>query len=231
VRTSEDGSVRTDQSLTLDRVYLSLALSFRHSQDNYWLGAHKPCLTYGLRGLAYFAISVQGCVQDLHSGVLGGAVHEAMTDLVQLMASLVDSSGTILVPGVMDDVKPVTADEDALYDKIDFDLEDFKKENKIITGKLLYDDKKSLLMHRWRYPTLSLHGIEGAFAGPGAKTVIPAKAIGKFSLRLVPDQDPDRIEKVVKEHLEKKFAEVCTIHVVDSCSTGYFNANANVFAL
>lgn len=166
-------------------------------------------MTYGLRGLAYFAVSVQGCAQDLHSGVLGGTVHESMTDLVQLMASLVDSAhGTILVPGVMDDVKPVTAEEDALYDEIDFDLDEFKKENKIVTGKLLHSSKKTLLMHRWRYPTLSLHGIEGAFAGPGAKTVIPAKAIGKFSLRLVPDQDPVRIEKVVREHLEKKFAEV-----------------------
>ena len=165
-------------------------------------------MTYGLRGLAYFAVSVQGCAQDLHSGVLGGTVHEAMTDLVQLMASLVDSQGTILVPGVSDDVKPVTPDEEALYDAIDFDLEDFKAENKIVTGKLLYSDKKSLLQHRWRYPTLSLHGIEGAFAGPGAKTVIPAKCTGKFSLRLVPDQDPARIEKVVRAHLEQKFNEV-----------------------
>lgn len=79
---------------------------------------------------------------------------------------------------------------------------------KSISNKLLYDDKRSLLMARWRYPTLSLHGIEGAFSGGGAKTVIPAKAIGKFSLRLVPDQDPKRIEKVVTVHLEREFAKV-----------------------
>jgi nonspecific dipeptidase len=197
-----------------------LIMSSHATQDNYWLGARKPCLTYGLRGLAYFAVSVQGCAQDLHSGVLGGTVHEAMTDLVQLMASLVDSAqGTILVPGVMDDVKPVTAEEEALYDEIEFDLDEFKEQNKIVTGKLLYSDKKALLMHRWRYPTLSLHGIEGAFAGPGAKTVIPAKAIGKFSLRLVPDQDPLRIEKLVKEHLEKKFAEVRTVQCSGTATT------------
>jgi nonspecific dipeptidase len=111
------------------------------------------------------------CAQDLHSGVLGGSVHEAMTDLIHLMASLVDSYGKILVPAVYDDVKPVDAAEEALYDQIDFELEDFMNENKIITGKLLHGDKKSLLMHRWRHPTLSLHGIEGAFSSTGAKTV------------------------------------------------------------
>ena len=76
--------------------------------DNYWLGAKAPCLTYGLRGLAYFSVSVKCCEQDLHSGVLGGTVHESMIDLVQLMSSLIDSQGKILVPGIMDDVAPVT---------------------------------------------------------------------------------------------------------------------------
>ena len=146
----------------------------------------------------------------LLAGVLGGTVHEAMTDLVQLMGSLVDSSGKILVDGVMDSVKPLTKEEEGLYESIEFDLESFKEENRIksVSDKLLHSEKKALLMARWRYPTLSLHGIEGAFAGTGVKTVIPAKVIGKFSLRLVPDQDPKQIEKVVTAHLEEKFAKV-----------------------
>ena len=135
-------------------------------------------------------------------------MHEAMTDLVRIMGTLVDSNGKILVEGVMDDVKQVTKEEEALYEDIEFDLEEYRKENKIITKKLLHDDKKSLLMARWRFPTLSLHGIEGAFSGVGAKTVIPAKAIGKFSLRLVPDQDVVQIEKVVKAHIDREFAKV-----------------------
>jgi acetylornithine deacetylase/succinyl-diaminopimelate desuccinylase-like protein len=167
-------------------------------------------LTYGLRGIAYFTLSVKCCEQDLHSGVLGGTVHEAMTDLVQLMASLVDSSGKILVPGIMDDVAAVTPEEEALYDNLEFSVDEYKQDNRISTGKLLYEDKKALLMARWRYPTLSLHGIEGAFSGAGAKTVIPSKVIGKFSLRLVPDQDPARIEKIVKQHLESEFAKLGT---------------------
>jgi len=180
--------------------------------DNYWLGKTKPCLTYGLRGLAYFALTVQGCQQDLHSGVLGGTVHEAMTDLVKLMGTLVDSSGNILVDGIMDDVAPVTAKEEALYETIEFNLEDYKEESKIVSDKLLHDNKKDLLMARWRYPTCSLHGIEGAFSDTGAKTVIPAKVIGKFSMRLVPDQKPEKIEKAVKAHIEKEFAKVCEPH-------------------
>jgi nonspecific dipeptidase len=137
-------------------------------------------------------------------------MHEGMTDLVHLMASLVDSSGNILVEGVMDDVRKVTPEEEELYKTLEFSVEEFKQEStvKSVSDKLLYDNKKDLLMHRWRFPTLSLHGIEGAFHGPGAKTVIPAKVIGKFSLRLVPDQDPKIIESLVRSHLEKKFKDL-----------------------
>ena len=202
-----EGMFEAIQILSKEGKFLS-DVDFFCISDNYWLGAKTPCLTYGLRGLAYFTVSVQCCEQDLHSGVLGGTVHEAMTDLVQLMSSMIDSSGKILVPGIMDDVAPVTPEENALYDGIDFDCESYKQENKVasVSNKLLKDNKKDLLMARWRFPTLSLHGIEGGFSGPGAKTVIPAKVIGKFSLRLVPDQDPKRIERQVVEHLNKVFA-------------------------
>lgn len=202
-----DGLFETIAAESREGKFLS-DVDFFCISDNYWINATKPCLTYGLRGMAYFALSVTGCAQDLHSGVLGGAVHEAMTDLVHLMASLVDPRGRILVPGVGDGVAAVTEEEDALYAPIEFDPEEFKRENKITSGKLLHGDKKSLLMHRWRYPTLSLHGIEGAFSGVGAKTVIPATVIGKFSMRLVPDQDPKQIEKLVKDHVDRKFAEL-----------------------
>ncbi|KAL3927000.1 MAG: hypothetical protein SGBAC_013258, partial [Bacillariaceae sp.] len=178
--------------------------------DNYWVGKTKPCLTYGLRGLAYFQVGVKGCEQDLHSGNHGGGVHEAMTDLVRLMATLVGTDGKILVDGVMDSVKPLTPEEEALYETIDFDLDSYKDDTstKNVSDKLLYDNKKAVLMHRWRYPTLSIHGIEGAFSGTGAKTVIPAAVKGKFSLRLVPDQDPKQIEKCVATHLETEFAKL-----------------------
>ncbi|XP_013414332.1 cytosolic non-specific dipeptidase [Lingula anatina] len=169
--------------------------------DNYWLGKKKPCITYGLRGIAYFFVEVQCASKDLHSGVFGGTVHEAMVDLVSLLNSLVDGKGNILVPGVMDTVAPLTDEEKQLYKPIEFDMEDYRQD--LGAEKLIHDTKEEVLMHRWRYPSLSIHGIEGAFSDGGAKTVIPRKVIGKFSIRLVPNQEPKAIEKLVVAHLEK----------------------------
>uniref|UniRef100_A0A672J2X8 Peptidase M20 dimerisation domain-containing protein n=1 Tax=Salarias fasciatus TaxID=181472 RepID=A0A672J2X8_SALFA len=174
--------------------------------DNYWLGKTKPCITYGLRGICYFFIEVECGEKDLHSGVFGGSVHEAMTDLIALMGSLVDKRGRILVPGILDSVAPLTEDEKKQYENIEFDLHEYRKD--VGVGKLLHDTKELILMHRWRYPSLSLHGIEGAFAEAGAKTVIPRKVIGKFSIRLVPDMDPKVVEKQVIDHLQSKFNEL-----------------------
>jgi hypothetical protein len=138
-----------------------------------------------------------------------------MTDLVKLMSTLVDSNGKILVEGIMDSVQPVTKEEETLYETIEFDVAKFRDELGVHT---LQNDKMSLLMARWRYPTLSLHGIEGAFSGKGAKTVIPAKVTGKFSMRLVPDQDPKEIEKLVIAHVKKEFAKVrcCRFFIYDA---------------
>ncbi|XP_064635437.1 cytosolic non-specific dipeptidase-like [Lineus longissimus] len=173
--------------------------------DNYWLGKTKPCITYGLRGICYFFCEVECAAMDLHSGVFGGTVHEALGDLIALMGSLVDSKGKILVPGVYDSVKELSEAEAKLYEVIDFDMEDYRKD--IGAPKLIHDKKEHVLQHRWRYPSLSLHGIEGAFSDVGAKTVIPKKVNGKFSVRIVPDQNPAEIERLVKQHLEKVFKE------------------------
>merc|ERR1712168_1767234 len=103
-----------------------------------------------------------------------------MRDLVGLLSTLVDVKGNILIPGVNDAVAELTEEEKALYDPIDFDIDDYRQD--IGHNKLLHDNKPDLLMHRWRYPSLSIHGVEGAFYEPGAKTVIPRKVIGKFSI-------------------------------------------------
>uniref|UniRef100_A0A8D2ZUV3 Cytosolic non-specific dipeptidase n=1 Tax=Scophthalmus maximus TaxID=52904 RepID=A0A8D2ZUV3_SCOMX len=182
--------------------------------DNYWLGKTKPCITYGLRGICYFYIEVESvklCFHDAHErpalrGVWRGSVHEAMTDLIALMGSLLDPKGHIMIPGINDNVALLTEEEKQLYEKIDFDLEEYSKD--VGVKQLLHDSKEKILMHRWRYPSLSLHGIEGAFSETGAKTVIPRKVIGKFSIRLVPDMDPKVVEKQVNSHLQKKFAEL-----------------------
>mmetsp|Transcript_16647 Transcript_16647/g.24854 ORF Transcript_16647/g.24854 Transcript_16647/m.24854 type:complete len:493 (+) Transcript_16647:32-1510(+) len=176
--------------------------------DNYWLGTTKPALTYGLRGMSYFALKVTSGTKDLHSGSFGGTIHESSVDLMRLMASLVDSHGRIQVDGILDQVATLTDEEKKLYDAIDFDVDEYTK-NAGVSKVIHADDaeaKQKTLMARWRYPSLSLHGIEGAFSGPGAKTVIPCQVIGKFSLRLVPNQTPEEVHKLVKAHLDKVFA-------------------------
>ncbi|MHA2172869.1 MAG: M20/M25/M40 family metallo-hydrolase, partial [Candidatus Kariarchaeaceae archaeon] len=159
--------------------------------DNYWLGTERPCLTYGLRGMAYMGIEVSGPKQDLHSGVEGGTIREPMTDLINIMGKLQMIDGMPLIGHFGDNVRPMTPEENALYEDIDFDLDTYK-ENLGVTA-LNETDTKKLLMKKWRFPTFSFHGIEGAFSGPGGKTVIPQKVTAKVSMRLVPDQVPDEI--------------------------------------
>jgi len=171
--------------------------------DNYWLGTEKPCLTYGLRGCSYYSIEISGPGQDLHSGVFGGTAQEPMTDLVRVMASLVDTNGKILIPGLSELVAPLTKEEQSLYQNIAFTMDNLYESLGSKTG--IYGDKENTLMGRWRFPSLSLHGVEGAFSAPGAKTVIPAKVIGKFSIRTVPDMEPPEVDKLVYSHVNKVF--------------------------
>ncbi|KAJ3070833.1 hypothetical protein HDU98_006174 [Podochytrium sp. JEL0797] len=174
--------------------------------DNYWLGTKKPCLTYGLRGVSYFMMEVAGPAKDLHSGVFGGTVHEPMTDLIHVMGTLVSPAGKILIPGIYDDVAPVTEAENSLYQNLDFTLSDIH--NATESQTTIHESVRDTLMSRWRFPSLSLHGIEGAFYSPGAKTVIPAKVTGKFSIRSVPDQTPEKIAELVKKHVEAEFKKL-----------------------
>ncbi|XP_040288430.1 beta-Ala-His dipeptidase-like isoform X1 [Bufo bufo] len=173
--------------------------------DNVWLSS-KPALTYGTRGNAYFFVEVESGKKDLHSGTFGGIIHESMRDLVYLLASLVDTSGHILIPGIYDDVAPLTEEESKLYESIEFDMEEHKNNTEVNT--FLYNTKEEILQHMWRYPSLSIHGIEGGFAGIGTKTVIPSKVIGKFSIRQVPNMQIPVVEKLVKKHLEDVFAKL-----------------------
>lgn len=174
--------------------------------DNYWLGDDRPCLSYGLRGIASMEVEVRGPKQDLHSGVLGGVVVEPMTDLMSLMARLVDNQGHVLIPGFYDDVRPLSWEEESLYEDIVFDPDALAES--LGVKRLGTDKTKELLLRRWREPTLSLHGIEGAFSGKGSKTVIPSKVIGKVSMRLVPEQDPEKVADLFSQHIQQEFSKL-----------------------
>jgi Cys-Gly metallodipeptidase DUG1 len=174
--------------------------------DNYWLGTEKPCLTYGLRGCNYYSIEISGPGADLHSGVFGGTAHEPMTDLMAIMSKLVTPQGEILIPGINEMVAPVTEDEKALYKPIAYTMDNLYESLGSKTG--IFDDKERTLMGRWRFPSLSVHGVEGAFSAPGAKTVIPAKVVGKFSIRTVPNMEEDPVNDAVYKYITSEFAKL-----------------------
>ena len=176
--------------------------------DNYWLGTEKPCLTYGLRGCNYYSIEVSGPGQDLHSGVFGGTAHEPMTDLMTIMSKLVDTNGTILIPGINEMVAPLTSEEKSLYGPIAYTMDNLYESLGSQTG--IFDNKERTLMARWRYPSLSLHGVEGGFSAPGAKTVIPAKVTGKFSIRTVPDMESEKVNEAVYKYINSLFSSLQT---------------------
>ncbi|KAL6744201.1 hypothetical protein Aduo_017161 [Ancylostoma duodenale] len=197
----ESGSLGLAELLEKNKNAFLAGVDFVCISDSYWLGTTKPCLTHGLRGLATFKIEVTGIQQDLHSGVYGGVVHEPLQDLIWIMAQLTSVENRILIPGIYDDVAPMSKEEHQLYEKIDFNVAEFR--DSVGAKKLPTEDKKTLLIRRWREPCLSLHGIEGAFSGAGEKTVIPSKVIGKFSIRLVPNMKPEKVNKIVIDYLNE----------------------------
>ncbi|KAF8538541.1 hypothetical protein BDD12DRAFT_885040 [Trichophaea hybrida] len=174
--------------------------------DNYWLGTEKPCLTYGLRGCSYYSVKVSGPAADLHSGVFGGTVTEPMTDLVSLLGTLVDNKGKIKIDGIDALVAPVTEEEKALFPGIAFTMNDIYES--IGAQSTIFDNSEQILMARWRFPSLSIHGIEGAFSAGGAKTVIPASVIGKFSIRTVPNMELEDVDKLVFIHLDREWKKL-----------------------
>jgi acetylornithine deacetylase/succinyl-diaminopimelate desuccinylase-like protein len=172
--------------------------------DTGWFGDNVPAMDYGFRGIAYMGIEIKGPVKDVHSGS-GGTFREPLTDLIKIMADLIDDNGKATIEGFYDKVRPVTEEENQLYENIEFSPEEYQET--LGLKKLDSYDKKEVLMNTWRHPSISLHGIEGAFSGKGGKTVIPAKVTGKISMRLVPDQDPKEIAKLFTIHIQKLFAK------------------------
>jgi acetylornithine deacetylase/succinyl-diaminopimelate desuccinylase-like protein len=161
-----------------------------------------PTLCVGLRGLVYTEIEAQGAKTDLHSGMYGGAAPNPLFALVEIISKLKDSKGRILIPGFYSKVKAPTSAELKAWKKLPFNEEHYRKTevgSKVLTGEPGY----SVLYRTWARPTLEVHGMPGGFVAAGAKTVIPARASAKVSMRLVPNQDPDDILKRYTNYVKK----------------------------
>ena len=161
-----------------------------------------PTLCVGLRGLVYTELEAQGAKTDLHSGVYGGAAPNVIFGLVEILSKLKDADGKVLIPGFYDAVQKPTDDELKAWERLPFNEEEYRKAevgSDVLTGEQGY----SVLYRTWARPTLEVHGIVGGFQAPGAKTVIPARASAKVSMRLVPNQDADDIFKKYSDYVKK----------------------------
>ena len=169
--------------------------------DTSMLAKGVPSITYGLRGMNYYQIELTGPERDLHSGVYGGAVPNPLTVLTELFAKLHDKNFRITVPGFYEDVAQVGAKERKELDSLPWKKKDFER----AVGAPAYPGEKgfSTLERLWIRPTLDLNGMWGGYQGEGAKTVIPSKAYAKFSTRLVPNQEPRKIARLVEKHVRK----------------------------
>jgi len=160
-----------------------------------------PSICYGLRGLAYFQLDMRGSKSDLHSGSFGGAVANPAMVLAQVLAQMKDKSGRIKIPGFYDDVKELREEERAEWKKLPFNETRYRKE--LGAPKLFGESGYSTLERVWARPTFEVNGIHGGFTGDGAKTVIPAVAMAKVSMRLVPNQDPNKIAELFESYVRK----------------------------
>jgi len=161
-----------------------------------------PTLCVGLRGLVYTEIEAKGAMTDLHSGMYGGAAPNPLFALIEIISKLKDAKGHILIPGFYKGLKAPTAAELRAWKRLPFNEEHYRKTevgSKVLTGEPGY----SVLYRTWARPTLEVHGMPGGFTATGAKTVIPAKASAKVSMRLVPNQDPDDILKKYTKFVKK----------------------------
>ncbi len=169
--------------------------------DTAMLAKGVPSITYGLRGLNYYQIEVIGPVQDLHSGVFGGAVPNPITILAEMIAKLHDRNFRIAIPDFYDDVAALTRQERKALNSLPWREKDFRK---TVGAPGLAGEKGFTIVEQlWVRPTLELNGIWGGYLGEGAKTVIPSKAHAKISTRLVPNQEPAKIAKLVERHIRK----------------------------
>ena len=168
--------------------------------DTSMISMQTPSITCGLRGLAYMEVEVTGPNKDLHSGLFGGAVANPANVLTRLVASLIDDEGRVTIPGFYDDVRELTPEERTAFNKAPFSMEEYKKSLEIgdVEGEAGY----TTLERTGVRPSLDVNGIWGGYIEEGTKTIIPARASAKISMRLVPNQDYRKISKLFEKYFK-----------------------------
>ncbi len=198
-----------------------LKADFALVSDTEMFAAGMPTLCVGLRGMIYTEVEVRGAKTDLHSGVYGGVAPNPFVALAQIIARLKDQDGRILIRHFYDDVVAPSEEELAAWRSLPFDEEEYRK-TEVGSRELVGEPGYSVLERTWARPTLDVHGIPGGFTGAGAKTVIPAKAQAKISMRLVPNMTPAKAFAQFKSYVEEIApagvdVDVRLIHSGDAC--------------
>jgi len=177
-----------------------LTCDFALNTDAGMLAPDLPTIVYGLRGLTYFELRLYGPAHDLHSGMYGGVVHNPAQALCELIAGMHDAAGRVTLPGFYDKVRPLSAEERDELARLPTDEAFYRQQTgaPALWGETGYTPAERIGAR----PTLEVNGLLSGFTGQGAKTVLPAWAMAKISMRLVPDQDPNEIEGQLRRYLE-----------------------------
>ncbi len=181
--------------------------------DTSMFAPNLPTINYGLRGLAYLEVRLTGPNRDLHSGSFGGAINNPANELARIIAKLHDKRNRITIPGFYDDVVKLTKKERENFASLKFSEKKMAKEFGV--RELWGEQGYTALERLWARPTLDVNGIYGGYTGEGAKTVLPAKATAKISMRLVPNQNPEKIAKAFTKYIKEIAPKSVKVEIIN----------------
>jgi acetylornithine deacetylase/succinyl-diaminopimelate desuccinylase-like protein len=179
--------------------------------DTIWISAGRPAIPYGLRGLLGFTVRLQTGAKDVHSGTTGGAARNPVGELAELIARCYDArTGKVKIPGFYDDVRKLTPAERKGFARAGFSRKRFMAAHEL--RGVRFDEDARLMEAIMAAPTFEVHGLVGGYSGPGVKTIVPHVAEAKLSTRLVPDQKPEKVLKLVKAFVRKHCPDARVTH-------------------
>ena len=175
--------------------------------DTIWISRDRPAIPYGLRGAMMFTMSLETGAKDVHSGLTGGPARNPIGELCKVISKCYDAdTGRVKIKGFYDDVKPATKKELKSFLDSGFTTKKFKAAHEL--KQLRFNDAERVLKAIMAEPTFEVHGITGGYQGPGVKTIVPYHAEAKISCRLVPNQDPKKVFKLIRNFIRDKNADV-----------------------
>jgi acetylornithine deacetylase/succinyl-diaminopimelate desuccinylase-like protein len=180
--------------------------------DTIWTAAGHPSISYGLRGLMGFTIALETGAKDVHSGTTGGVARNPIGELAALLAAAYDArTGKVKIPGFYQDVRPISAAERRGFARAGFSRRRFAAAHELKSLRPLRDDVDALAA-LIAAPTLEVHGLTGGYTGPGIKTIVPHRAEAKLSTRLVPDQQPAKVFRLIKRFVKERLPDAVVTH-------------------